>query len=200
MVEHAIPVADDGSIPISSLHVFECPLREIQSFIEFIHYSHSVFGVTPELCFCVKAGLQVVGAAIFGKPAGMGVLKKYSESGRLRTTELRRFVLADRCERNSESRVLGVIFRLMKKQGWHRILSYADPNAGHTGLIYRATGFRCLGKTAKRKHVLWKGKKYPDRNIHQTHFPYHYELRSALVSGDAIRTEVPGKFIYVKDL
>lgn len=203
MVEQlANQLSNGGSIPTSSLQfkITECPLLDIKEFIEKTHYSHSVFGVTPEFCFSVKQNNKIVGGAIFGKPGGMGVLKKYSENGKFRTTELRRFVLADDCPRNSESRVIGIILRLLTKKGLQRILSYADPNAGHTGVIYKATGFRLLGKTSKRKHVMWKGKKYPDRNIHQTHFPYHKELRKALETGEAKRFEIPGKFIYVRDL
>jgi len=175
-------------------------LKDIKEFMERQHYSHSVFGITPEFCFGVINKKCVVGGAIFGKPAGMGVLKKYSEDGKYRTTELRRFALADECPRNSESRLLAVMLRALKKKGVQRILSYADPMYGHTGIIYKATGFRLVGKTAKRKHVMWKGKKYPDRNIHQIHFPYHLELRAALESGEATRFDVPGKFIYIKDL
>jgi len=175
-------------------------LQDIKPFLEYQHYSHSVFGVTPEFCFKVLKSGVVVGGAIFGKPAGMGVLKKYSESGRFRTTELRRFALADECPRNSESQTLAVMLRILKKKGVQRILSYADPSAGHTGVIYKASGFKLIGRTAKRKHVLWRGKRYPDRNIHQVHFPYHKTLRNALKNGRATRFEIPGKFIYVRDL
>ena len=189
-----------GPTPTPPLQVFECELSVIQTLIERQHDSHSVFGVTKEFCFGVHRGLEVVGAAIFGNPAGMGVLKKYSEDGKFRTTELRRFVLTDECPRNSESRLLAVMLRMLKKRGVQRVLSYADPSEGHTGVIYKATGFNLLGQTSKRKHVMWKGKKYPDRNIHQTHFPYHQELRQALETGEASRVEVQGKFIYVKDL
>lgn len=201
MVEQtADQLSDDGSIPISSLQVSECLLQDIKLFVEQTHYSHSVFGVTSEFCFSVKFDGTVVGAAIFGKPAGMGVLKKYSEDGKFRCTELRRFVLADECPRNSESKMIAVMLKMLRKKGVQRILSYADPNAGHTGVIYKATGFKLLGKTAKRKHILWKGKKYPDRNVHQTNFPYHLELREALKNGEAIRFDIPGKFIYLRSL
>lgn len=88
----------------------------------------------------------------------------------------------------------------MKASGFERVLSYADPAFGHTGVIYKATGFRIVGMTSKRKHYIWKGKKYPDRNLHQTNFPYHEKLREAVRNGDAAPVEVPPKFIYVKDL
>jgi len=197
MVERAPQGHYGGSTPTPPLHVSSCLQVEIQPFLERQHYSHSVFGITAEFCFKVCSGNEVVGGAIFGKPAGMGVLKKYSGAGAFKTTELRRFALADECPRNSESRLLAVMFRALRKFGVRRILSYADPAAGHSGVIYKALGFEYLGTTAKRKHVLWKGKKYPDRNIHQTHFPYHTELRAALASGDATRFEIPGKHIYL---
>src|SRR5208282_4111720 len=192
MVKQAPQGQYGGSNPTPPLQVFECPQKDVASFIEQTHYSHSVFGITAEECFKVLKDERVVGAAIFGKPAGMGVLKKYSEDGKFRTTELRRFVLADECPRNSESQLLAVMFRALRKKGFQRILSYADPSAGHSGIIYKATGFSYLGCTAKRKHIRWKGKKYPDRNIHQTNFPYHLELREALKTGEATRFEIPG--------
>ena len=192
-----------GSIPsptLQSLRVDRCAVADIQPVIERVHYSHSIFGVTVDTCFAVRFLGSIVGGAIFGKPAGTGVIEKYSERGKFKTTELRRFVLTDECPRNSESRVLAVMLRDMRRDGWDRILSYADPAFGHSGVIYKALGFRFMGKTAKRKHVMWKGKKYPDRNIHQVHFPYHLELRAALENGTATRVEIPGKNIYLRDL
>lgn len=176
--------------------VWSCELPAIKAFVEQHHYSHSVFGVTVTRCFKVTCGEKIVGAAIFGKPAGMGVAEKYG----VKLVELRRFVLTDECPRNSESRVLGQMLRQLKRQQFKRVLSYADPAAGHLGIIYRATGFEYRGTTAKRKHIMWKGKKYPDRNVHQTKFPFHLELRAALADGSAIRIEVPGKHTYLKVL
>ena len=201
MVERPIHSADEGSIPIIPLHSLRVQAvtgvsAELKTVIENHHYSRSVFGVTSSYCFVVKHADAVVGGAIFGKPAGMGVEKKYGP----RMTELRRFVLIDECGPNSESRVLSVMLRALRKQGIERVLSYADPAYGHDGIIYRACGFEYLGKTAKRKHIMWKDKKYPDRNIHQVNFPFHLELRVALEDGTATRVVVPGKNIYLKIL
>lgn len=197
------PASGGGSIPTPSLHsliVSECQVSEIQPIIEREHYSHSIFGVTTDVCFKVTVGDRIVGGSIFGKPAGAGVLAKYSEDGKYKTLECRRYILTDDCPKNSESKTLAYMLRQLKKKGYQRVLSYADPAHGHRGLIYQATGFRYVGKTAKRKHVMWKGKKYPDRNIHQVHFPFHLELRAALADGSATRVQIPGKNIYVRDL
>ena len=197
----AFPLSDGGSIPtptLQSLRVAECPLLEVQDIIEREHYSHSTFGVTADYCFRVMVGRDLVGGAIFGLPAGTGVAEKYADGGVL--TELRRFVLSSVCPKNSASRSIAVMLRFLRRRGVDRVLSYADPVHGHCGTIYKAAGFAYLGLTAKRKHILWNGKKYPDRNVHQVNFPYHLELRAALRDGTATRYEIPGKHIFVKDL
>lgn len=196
----AIQPRDGGSIPtpsLQSLRVRICSVHDIQTVIERVHYSHSIFGVTTDFCYAVEHGGAVVGGAIFGKPAAYNVARKYGADG---LTELRRFVLTDECPRNSESRVIAFMLRDLKREGVKRVLSYADPAHGHGGTIYRALGFKYVGLTAKRKHIMWKGKKYPDRNIHQVNFPFHLELRAALESGSATRVEIPGKHIYLKEL
>ena len=86
----------------------------------------------------------------------------------------------------------------LRANGVRRILSYADPAQGHAGTIYKALGFVYLGITAPRSHIMWKGKKYPDRNLHQVNFPFHLELRVALANGSATKVKVPGKHIYLR--
>jgi len=65
------------------------------------------------------------------------------EGGRPAAWELRRMWLDDRCQKNSESRCLRVSSRLIKAIAPHvkQIVAYADPGAGHHGIIYRAAGF-----------------------------------------------------------
>ena len=191
---------DGGSIPtpsLQSLRVQPCSVSYVGPIIERVHYSHSIFGVTTDYCYAVYHGDAIVGGAIFGKPAAYNVAQKYGADG---LTELRRFVLMDECPRNSESKLIAFMLRDLKRKGIKRVLSYADPAQGHAGTIYKACGFKYVGLTAKRKHVMWRGKKYPDRNVHQTKFPFHLELRAALDSGAATRVEVPGKHIYIKEL
>jgi hypothetical protein len=198
----AEPVAtrdrDGGSIPTSSLHIVECNVSRIQGVIERVHYSHSIFGVTVSHCYAVEVRGRVVGGAIFGLPGAYNVSRKYDCGEPL--LELRRFVLEDFLPRNSESRSLAVMFRDLRRKGIKRILSYADPAFGHSGVIYAATGFKRIGLTSSRKHIMWKGKKYPDRNVHQVNFPFHKEIRAALASGEAVKINVPGKVIWLKNL
>ncbi|MFB5193057.1 Mom family adenine methylcarbamoylation protein [Alicyclobacillus fastidiosus] len=63
--------------------------------------------------------------------------------------ELTRLWLSDELPKNSESRVVGLALRVLRKgRGRFRaVLSYADEFAGHVGTIYQATNFRYMGCT-----------------------------------------------------
>jgi len=153
-----------------------------------------VKGMTAACCFLIqhKNTQQTLGAAIFGIPGQKQTLQKYNDNGRLKMLELRRLVLLDEAPRNSESTVLGVMFRLLRDKGVQRILSYSDPNeirtdhpdGKHTGLIYRATGFHKVKEVKKAKAIYikdeffatgaWSQKRYPIRNLDQYN-NYHAE-------------------------
>jgi len=153
-------------------------------FVETYHYTHSVKGMTASYCFLIrhKVTERVLGAAIFGIPGQVQTERKYSDNGNLKLLELRRLVLLDEAPRNSESTVLGIMFRLLREKGIQRILSYSDPNeiraahpdGKHTGLIYRATGFHRVKEVKKAKAIWWNGKRYPIRNLDQYN-NYHEE-------------------------
>lgn len=216
-----------GSNPtpsLQNLRVEECPLADVRQFIESHHYSKSVKGVTPAYSFKVTLDGRLVGAAIFGLPAMKETREKYSEFGKCRLLELRRFVMVDDTPRNSESRSIAVMLKILKKHGIERILSYADPAHGHVGTIYKALGFVCLGQTSLGSHIIYKNvavhhrnnnrekdtnrrwstrgiNRYTDyRNKEQGLRTFTHEIRNALASGDAYYEKEPRKFIYLKDL
>jgi len=63
------------------------------------------------------------------------------------TLELTRMVLGAECGRNSESRVLGTMARLVRARfpDVRRPITYAAPARGHTGTIYAAAAWRRVG-------------------------------------------------------
>jgi hypothetical protein len=167
------------------------------------HYSQSVKGATPFLCFEVvhKENLQKqVGAAIFGPPGQAQTDATYSElsSGSQRPkyvcVELRRFVLLEEEGKNSESFILSRILQKLTHLGVDRVISYADPNqlrdshpdGKHTGLIYRAVGFHFKKEAGPTKAIIMaedfledgktfkKGRRLPIRNLDQyQNFPVY---------------------------
>lgn len=217
------PSGDGGSTPTPSLQflrVEECPIADVRAFIEQNHCLKSVSGVTSQYCFKVMLNGQMVGAAIFGLPGMRETIEKYSEQGKFNLVELRRFCMVDDTPRNAESKSIAVMLRIIKKYCVQRVLSYADPNFGHVGTIYKALGFGLFGQTSVNSVVLYRNRSVKRRNLDRykrwstrgiNRFknyenkdagltPFAQEVRDALKSGTATKKREAGKFIYIKDL
>jgi hypothetical protein len=137
-------------IPTNELAFTPCLLRAVRLFIEQHHYSHSTNGVKVSQCFAVHHGIELVGAVLFGQMSTTA-WKKFGET-EADVLELRRLVLLDEVGRNAESKTIGWCLRWLKKNTNVKVIvSYADPNAGHSGTIYRAANFRYQGVSAPDK-------------------------------------------------
>lgn len=178
---------------------------EVRDFIELHHYSHNVNGLKSDYCFAMYEGQEIIGAMMYGTMAMANQWKKYalSESSREKDVlELRRLVLIDDTERNAES------FFIAKTLKWLRmnttveiIVSYADPNYGHEGVVYKASNFTHVGMTSPGKVIVFNGKKYHDKAIRAKYKgklkPFAVALRNALNSGDAYYVNQEPKHIYI---
>jgi lysyl-tRNA synthetase class I len=73
--------------------------------------------------------------------------------------------LDDRLGRNSESRILGIILRMLRRgqSTIKAVVAYSDPLAGHTGTVYRAAGFLYLGQSVGMPLY-----KLPDGSLHHS--------------------------------
>lgn len=148
LVEHvADQLRDGGSNPTSSLHHIRVSPIHVQIagiIINKHHYLHSWPGGT-KLAFGVFDGQKLLGALTLG--AGpYQAFRLVDESRPDDCMTLTRLWLSDRLPRNSESRVIGVVLRNLKKHTSLKFLiSYADPAQGHMGTIYQATGWIYTG-------------------------------------------------------
>jgi hypothetical protein len=59
---------------------------------------------------------------------------------------LSRLCIDDEVPRNGASYLLGASMRMLDRSRWPTLLTYADTREGHTGAIYRATNWRCVGE------------------------------------------------------
>lgn len=82
-----------------------------------------------------------------------GLVKDTAWNGFL---ELNRLAFSDRLPRNSESRALGVAFRMIRKHYPHIewVVSFADGTQCGDGTIYRASGFVLTGITKNK--TIWR--------------------------------------------
>ena len=202
---------DGGSRPTSPLQSSACieprdlSVRPIDSktaisICKKWHYLRSYPG-GGLLNFGVFADHSLVGVAVFGV-GPYNAHRYFTDAKRGQVITLARFWLDDRCGRNSESRILGVICRLLRR--WQNtakaVLAYSDPTAGHDGAIYRAAGFAYLG-TSEATPLY----RLPDGSIHHGRSIGHgfgtrslKYLRATGVSVEAVPQEP--KYLYVKVL
>lgn len=118
------------------------PIHSRTTVREFLNVHHylSGYGVPAyRVAFGVWHGVNLVGVGVFGVP-------RARHEDYISTVELYRFCLLDVCPRNSESYTLARMLKQLREMGFGRVISYSDPSHGHTGTIYKAVGFVCLGE------------------------------------------------------
>ena len=142
--------AGGGSSPTPALHdiiVRPIPQRIAKPIVEREHYLHSIPGGT-HMAFGVFLGMRMLGVVTIGA----GPMNAYSLVAGAMPEDclsLTRLWLSDELPRRSESRVLGVIVRALKRHTDLRfLLTYADPQQGHAGTIYQATNWLYTGLSA----------------------------------------------------
>lgn len=172
----------------------------VGKFIEENHYSKSINGLMVSHAFGLFFKGELVGAMIYGKLAMANAWKKYGSSAES-VIELRRLCLIDDTPKNTESWFIGQSLRWIKRNtGINIIVSYADPNYGHNGTIYKASNFKHVGMTAPGRVIIHNGKKYHDKAIRTKYKgdlkPFAKRLKEALYAGDAFYVKQKPKHIY----
>jgi hypothetical protein len=181
-----------------------CERAEIKDFIEANHYSKSINGVMATYSFKLEHQEKIIGAMLYGALGMANAWKKYGKNPE-DVIELRRLCLVDDTPKNAESFFIGKTLRWLKQNtSVKTIVSYADPNYGHQGIIYKATNFELIGQTSKGKVIFWNGRKYHDKAIRTKYNgklkPFAIRIKEALDSGEAYYAEQAPKLIYVKQL
>lgn len=188
---------------IKDLYVFEVSDRStVRDFIEEHHYSHNINGLRVTYSFLLrdKRSGEIVGAMTFGGFGMAGVWRKYGER-EVDVLELNRLVLIDDTPKNTESFFIGAALRWLKRNTLVKtIISYADPNYGHEGVVYKASNFEYMGKTTPTRVIFWQGRKYHDKTIRAKYKgvlkPYAVKVREALSTGEAYYVYQEPKNIY----
>ena len=138
-----------GSTPSAALHDLEVrPVANVlaKTLIQRHHYLHT-FPVGTVLCFGVFVGDRMVGALTLGVGPTNGH-RLVEGAGKGDCLTLTRFWLADDLPPNSASRVLGIVIRAIRSKTEVKfLLTYADPQPGHVGTIYQATGWLYIGRS-----------------------------------------------------
>ena len=126
------------------MKVMPVPFRIAKMLLIQEHYIHSMPGGS-RLAFGVFAGTALLGALTLGC-GPMNAHRLVDEAKADDCVTLTRLWLDNELPKNSESRVIGVVLRALRRHTSLKfVLSYADPAAGHLGTIYQATGWLYSG-------------------------------------------------------
>lgn len=172
--------------------------REVINFVEDLHYSKSCRSQKQIHVFTLHNLVgKLVGVAIYGQP-----ISRNTEQS---VIELRRFCLHDDCERNTASFFLGKTLGWLRKfeHKYNQVVSFADPNQGHQGTIYKAANFFYDGLEKNNPRlVIYNGETYHIRQYYQKKNGQYdnvaVELQTAVARGEAqiIQQERKHRFIY----
>lgn len=178
--------------------------KEVTEFIEMNHYSKSINGCIADYCFGLFYEGALIGAAFFGRMAMANQWKRFGEC-EADVIELRRLCCIDDTPKNTESYFIGKMLKWLKKNTPIKaVVSYADAEYGHSGVIYKASNFEYLGFKKGAKVIMFEGKSYHDKAIRTKYKgklkPFAKRLKDALDEGLASYKETKGKHCYVYNL
>lgn len=174
--------------------------KDIAAFIETHHYSGSINGCIADYCFGLYDNEVMVGAMFYGRMAMRNQFKRFAENEE-DVTELRRLCCIDDTPKNTESYFIGRTLRWIGANTRIKIVvSYADKQYGHQGVIYKASNFTLEGERPGAKVIEHEGKIYHDKAIRTKYKgklkPFAKKLREALTNGSAVYKTTAGKFCY----
>jgi len=145
-------VGEGGAIPTSPLQL---DLRNISNTIAGDCYKKwHYLGGTGFLAthnYGVYTEGNLWGCISFGSPNAKVLKGYYTPETQKGWWEIKRLALSDILPKNSESRVIAIGIKLLRKiEQVKGIITYADSGVGHTGTIYKASGFTYKGLTDKK--------------------------------------------------
>lgn len=189
---------------VKAYKVIPCERKDISDFIETWHYSKSINGCISDYCFKLMDGDNLIGAMFFGRMAMSGQWRRFGEKEQ-DVIELRRLCCIDSTLKNTESYFIGKALRWLKLNTKIKIVvSYADAEHGHTGVIYKASNFSLDGKRKGARVIIYEGRSYHDKSIRTRYKgelkPFAQKLKEALDNGTAIYIQTAGKYCYTYKL
>lgn len=149
-------LSDGGSIPTYPLLFSRCTTKDIKSFVREYHYSKSC--PTGDYVFKACSNDRLVGGAVFGYMGG-NPHARYRGFHTVEVRELKRLVLLDEVPKNSESKFIAWCLRWLRKNTKLKIIvSFADPEYGHVGVVYKASNWIYDGvQKPDRPHLIVDG-------------------------------------------
>lgn len=155
VVHPLFQVEGGGSIPTSplQLHIGKIDRQRFARLNEEWHSRlPNVTNCYEGICFGAEFDGKFYAVAWWSKPIAQN---RFKDGHKM--YELRRFAIAEDAPRNTASRMLSVMVRMLKATlpNVNRLISYQDTEV-HSGTIYKAAGWKSQGE---KKFTSWKNRK-----------------------------------------
>lgn len=117
------------------------------AFVEAAHYAQGAANTSVARHALRRPGSARIFGVAMWMPPTRAAAEAVAGDGWPGVLVLSRLVVAPEVPTNGASFLLGRSMRRLDRRRWPVLLTYADTAHGHTGAIYRATNWRCLGPT-----------------------------------------------------
>jgi hypothetical protein len=142
----------------------------------------------------------MIGAAMYCYPSMPSTAKKYNPINPDRCWELRRLCCIDDTPTNTESYFISQCLKWIRQNtDIEVIVSFADLQEGHSGVIYKASNFHLLGQTGGGTKLMVDGVLRHNRSLNQSKRTFGRTLKRRYKAGDpnVYSVSVKPKNIYV---
>ncbi len=124
-------------------------MKTVQNLVVKFHYSKGGSNTAVYRHGLFKRGSEeCLGAAWWIPPTKTAANATYPQDWR-GVLNLTRLAINPRVPKNGASFLLGKSMRMIDRDRWPCLVTYADEMQGHTGAIYKATNWEYVGMTAK---------------------------------------------------
>jgi hypothetical protein len=142
-----------GSNPTSSLHFHIAGLqhKEAKAFVEKWHYSHRI-PTGKNICFGLWCGDELYAVIVYGIGVNPYQAKFLNVDS---VVEIKRMCRSEPKKPYELSRFIRLSTKMAKKlMEFQAVVAFADPEQGHEGTVYKATGFKHEGYTNAEWHLV----------------------------------------------
>lgn len=168
--------------------------------VEHWHYSKSL-PTPPIVHIGVWENSKYIGCVLFSRGGNNNMLKPFGLK-QTQGCELTRIALTSHL--TPVSRIVSIALRMLahSNSGLRLIISYADPNNGHHGGVYQASGWIYTGQTSSDvKYVDKSGRTWHSRQVSRTGVKLQYgEYRAVPKHEDCVSIPLLGKHRYLYPL
>lgn len=151
------------------------------------HYLHRRPNATKSYAMKSKEDGHIVGILQFGLVSSPAVEKGVcGEAYRHSVIELKRLFVFDETAKNAESWFIGQVLKICP---YEIILSFAEPKAGHLGIVYQSTNFMFCGASIKFNDYIFTDGRHP-RSMHKMLQEYGGGAQAYKALGDGVMKKV----------